>query len=132
MSFLLDTDICSAHLRRPPGLAHRLIQYGGRLNLSTVTLGELYAWAHRRPDPQPLLTLIRELLLDVSILAYDERCAWEFGRVRGRLLREGVTVSIADMMIAAVALAHNLTLVTHNTAHFRNIPALSLEDWLTP
>ena len=132
MSFLLDTDICSAHLRRPPGLAHRFIQYGGRLNLSTVTLGELYAWAHRRADPEPLLTLVHELLGDIPVLPYDERCACEFGRIRGKLLREGATVGTADVMIAAVALVHNLTVVTHNTAHFVNIPGLRLEDWLTP
>lgn len=35
-------------------------------------------------------------------------------------------------MIASVALLHNLTLVTHNTADFRNIPGLRLEDWLAP
>jgi predicted nucleic acid-binding protein len=37
-----------------------------------------------------------------------------------------------DAMIAAVALVHNLTLVTHNTSHFQNIPGLRLEDWLAP
>jgi tRNA(fMet)-specific endonuclease VapC len=35
-------------------------------------------------------------------------------------------------MIASVALVHNLTLVTHNTADFTSIPGLQLEDWLTP
>ena len=35
-------------------------------------------------------------------------------------------------MIAAVALAHSLCLVTHNTKHFENIPKLRLDDWLTP
>jgi tRNA(fMet)-specific endonuclease VapC len=36
------------------------------------------------------------------------------------------------LLIATVALVHNLTLVTHNTADFQNIPGLRLEDWLTP
>ena len=36
------------------------------------------------------------------------------------------------MMIAAVALLHNLTLVTNNTADFQKIPGLRLDDWLTP
>ena len=31
MSYLLDTNICSAHIRRPAGLAHRFVQYSGRL-----------------------------------------------------------------------------------------------------
>jgi tRNA(fMet)-specific endonuclease VapC len=37
-----------------------------------------------------------------------------------------------DLMIGCVALVHNLTLVTHNTADFQNIPGLRLDDWLTP
>ena len=37
-----------------------------------------------------------------------------------------------DLMIGSVALFHNLTLVTHNTADFQNIPGLRLDDWLTP
>ncbi|MFL5341570.1 MAG: PIN domain-containing protein [Gemmataceae bacterium] len=43
-----------------------------------------------------------------------------------------MSVATADLMIAAVALEHNLTLVTHNTADFQNIPGLRLDDWLIP
>jgi tRNA(fMet)-specific endonuclease VapC len=35
-------------------------------------------------------------------------------------------------MIASAALVHNLTLVTHNTTDYRNIPGLRLDDWLAP
>jgi tRNA(fMet)-specific endonuclease VapC len=41
VSFLLDTDTCSAHMRRPTKLAHRFIQYTGRMSISAVTLAEL-------------------------------------------------------------------------------------------
>ncbi len=44
MSHLLDTNIVSAYLKRPGGLAHRFIQYSGRLYLSTIGLAELYDW----------------------------------------------------------------------------------------
>ena len=43
MNFLLDTDICSAHMRHPASLAHRFIQHTGQLAISSVTLAELYA-----------------------------------------------------------------------------------------
>jgi tRNA(fMet)-specific endonuclease VapC len=132
MSFLLDTNICSEHLRRPAGLTHRFVQHAGRLYIPTVVLGELYAWAYRRADPTKLLSDIdNELLADIVVLDYDQTCADQFGRIRGTLLQRGVSVNTADLMIAAVALAHDLTLVTHNTQDFRNIPGLRLEDWLT-
>ena len=133
MSYLLDTNICSAHLKRPGGLAHRMLQYSGRLYTSTVVLGELLAWAYRRTNPASLLQQIEaELLSDVLVLDYDRACAERFGQVRGTLLQQGVSVNTADLMIAAVALAHNLVLVTNNTKDFRNIPGLTLQNWLTP
>jgi tRNA(fMet)-specific endonuclease VapC len=52
--------------------------------------------------------------------------------VRGKLLQQGISVSRVDLLIGSVALAHNLTMVTHNTADFQNIPGLRLEDWLEP
>ena len=130
MSFLLDTNICSEHIRRPAGLSHRFIQHGGRLSIPTIVLGELLAWAYRRPNPDPLLRLIGELRGDLHVLPYDEACADQFGRIRGTLIRQGISVSAVDLMIASVALVHDLTLVTHNTADFQRVPGIRLVDWL--
>jgi len=66
------------------------------------------------------------------VLDFDAACAERFGKERGTLLKQGISVSRMDMMIASVALLHNLTLVTHNTADYQNIPGLRLDDWLTP
>jgi tRNA(fMet)-specific endonuclease VapC len=133
MSFLLDTDHCSAHLKRPSGLMHRFVQYPGGLYIATIVLGELYTWAYHRHNPTPVTQRIEnDLLPDVIVLPFDTDCAKEFGRVRGQLLQKGISVSRVDLMIGCVALFHNLTLATHNTADFQNIPGLRLEDWLVP
>jgi tRNA(fMet)-specific endonuclease VapC len=133
MSFRLDTDICSAHLKRPAGLMHRFVQHSGRLFTSTIVLGELYVWAFQRVNPAPLIQQIENnLLQDVNVLDFDSNSAKEFGRVRGQLLQQGIAVSRMDLTIAAVALVHNLTVVTHNTSDYQNVPGLQLEDWLTP
>ena len=50
MTYLLDTNIISAHLRRPAGLQHRFIQHGGRIAVPTIVLAELYAWAFGKAD----------------------------------------------------------------------------------
>ena len=133
MSFLLDTNILSAHLRRPSGLAHRFFQHSGRLSTASVVLGELFVWAYNRSDPTKVLNAIDELLSqEVSVLDFDRDCANEFGRVRIKLRRVGIEVPSVDLMIGSVALVYDLTLVTHNAADFRNIPGLRLDDWLTP
>jgi predicted nucleic acid-binding protein len=83
MSFLLDTDHLSAHLRRPSGLAHRFFQYSGRLYTPSIALAKLYVWAYRRPDPSAALASIDTMLFhEVSVVNYDSDCAREFGRVR--------------------------------------------------
>jgi tRNA(fMet)-specific endonuclease VapC len=132
MTHLLDTNICSAHMRRPAGLAHRFFQYAGGIALSTVVLAELYAGAYKHPQPARLLALIADLLKEVSVLDFDGACAEQFGKLRGGLLQQGITVPVTDLMIASVALVHNLTLVTHNTADYQKIPGLRLDDWLIP
>jgi tRNA(fMet)-specific endonuclease VapC len=132
MNFLLDTDIGSAHMRRPARLAHRFIQYIGRLAIPTIVLGELYAGAYKHPNPSRLLTAIADLLQEVSVLDFDAACAQRFGLERGTLLQQGISVSRMDLLIASAALVHDLTLVTHNTADYQNIPSLRLDDWLIP
>ena len=119
-------------MRRPAGLAHRFFQYAGGIAIPTVVLAELYAGAYKHPNPPKLLALIADLLQKVAVLDFDSACAEQFGRLQGDLLRHGITISVADVMIASAALVHNLTLVTHNTADYQRIPGLRLEDWLRP
>ncbi len=131
MSFLLDTNIASAHIRRPGGLAHRFIQHTGRLYLPSIALAELFAWAYGKDDPKELLEQIEELSKVLLVLDFDPACARIYGQLRGTLKRSGANVSPPDLMIASTALAHDLTVVTNNTVHFRPVPGLRLVDWLT-
>ena len=132
MRFLLDTDICSAHMRRPAKLSHRFIQHIGQIAISSVTLAELYAGAYKHPQANRLLAMIADLLQEIRVVDFDSDCAEKFGQVRGKLLQQGISVPTTDLMIATAALVHDLTLVTHNSADFRNIPNLRLADWLQP
>jgi tRNA(fMet)-specific endonuclease VapC len=131
MSFLLDTDICSAHLKRPAGLMHRFIQHSGRLYVSTIVLGELYAWAYHRHRLRLIQRIEEDLLADVAVLDFDVACARQFGNLRGTLLQSEQSIGLVDLLIAAVAMAHQLTLVTHYTADFQRVPGLRCQDWLT-
>jgi tRNA(fMet)-specific endonuclease VapC len=132
MNFLLDTDTCSVHMRRPAKLAHRLIQYAGQVAISAVTLAELYSGAYKHSQASRLLTLIADLRQEAPVIDFDSACAERFGQVRGTLLQRGISVPTTDLMIASAALVHNLTLITHNTADYQNIPGLRLDDWLMP
>jgi tRNA(fMet)-specific endonuclease VapC len=84
MNFLLDTDTCSAHMQRPAKLAHRFIQYTGHVAISSVTLAELYAGAHKHSQTSRLLALIGDLLHEVQVINFDSACAERFRQVRAR------------------------------------------------
>jgi len=58
-------------------------------------------------------------------------CAEIYGRLRADLERRGVPLNDTDLMIASIALRHDLTLVTGNPRHFSRLPGLKLENWLT-
>jgi tRNA(fMet)-specific endonuclease VapC len=132
MTHLLDTNICSAHMRRPGGLAHKFMQYVGGIAIPSVVLAELFAGAYNRANPARILGFINDLLRDFPVLDFDLHCAERFGQTKAGLSRQGIAVPVADLMIASIALVHNLTLVTHNTADFHRVPGLRLDDWLVP
>jgi tRNA(fMet)-specific endonuclease VapC len=132
VSFLLDTNICSAAIKDDRRLFARLEQYAGRLFTSRIVVAELYAWAYSKDDPDPILKRIDSLREDVGVLEFDDDCAEQFGRLKGPLRRRGVTIPPLDLLIASTALVHRFTLVTHNTRDFAPIPGLSLVDWLAP
>jgi len=75
MTHLLDTNICSAHIKRPGGLAHRFFQYAGRLAVPTIVMAELYTGAHKHPKASRLLTGIADPLQEITILEFDLMCA---------------------------------------------------------
>jgi tRNA(fMet)-specific endonuclease VapC len=132
VSFLIDTDICSAHLKNVGGVSHRFLQYTGRLHISTITLGELFTWALRAKAPPRRLQVLLDLLDDVTVLDVDDVMARRFGEVQAALLDAGHPTPSLDLLNAATALVHGLTLVTHNTKDYAHIPGLSLVDWLGP
>ncbi len=132
MTYLLDTNICSAYMRRPGLLAHKFMQYSGRMAIPTIVLAELLAGAYKHPNAPRVLGLVRDLRKEVSLLTFDALCAEQYGMLYGALAQMGLVVDVPDLMIAAVAIKNNLILVTNNSADFKNIPGLHLEDWLTP
>lgn len=132
MSFLLDTNICSAHLKDDRLLFHRFIQHAGNLYVSQVILAELFSWAYGTQNPSKRLERIARLLPDLKVSHFDQRVAEEFGRLSAGLRQKGTTVGGFDLLIAATAKVESHVLVTHNTRDFQAIPGLVVIDWLAP
>jgi tRNA(fMet)-specific endonuclease VapC len=61
-------------------------------------------------------------------LPFDDNSAEAYGRIRAQLEQKGMPIGPNDMMIAAIAVANDVVLVTHNTGEFGRIQTLRLED----
>jgi predicted nucleic acid-binding protein len=132
VSFLVDTDICSAYMKGNPHVWQRFMQYRGQLHVSAITTGELFTWALRAKAPPKRLQTLLALLSDVTVLDVTLDVGRKFGEVRATLLDAGLATPEMDLFLAATALAHDLTLVTHNVQDFAHIPGLRMQDWLHP
>lgn len=62
-------------------------------------------------------------------LAFDDHAAVVYGPLRADLETKGTPIGPNDLLIASIAVANNLTLVTHNTAEFSRVTGLRVEDW---
>jgi tRNA(fMet)-specific endonuclease VapC len=72
---------------------------------------------------------LEALLKPYASLPYDDAATTKYAEIRHFLELRGEVIGPFDLQIAAIALAHDLTLVTHNTGEFSRVPGLRLEDW---
>ena len=128
--YLLDTDTCSHHFRGSQSVTERAALHADELSISAVTLAELLTWTLRINAAPQWHRLLLRFLDAAQVLHVTPEVAERCGQIRAELFDQGHAVPVADMLIAATALVHNLTLVTHNTKHFASVTGLMLEDWL--
>jgi tRNA(fMet)-specific endonuclease VapC len=83
----------------------------------------------RYADPSARLQRLAEFFAPIRSLPFDDAAAHAYGGIRSELQSAGIIIGPYDLMIAAIALANDLTVVTHNTAEFGRVPGLAIEDW---
>jgi tRNA(fMet)-specific endonuclease VapC len=134
LTYLLDTDILSNLMKRAPSsaLIARLARVPPEQQFtSSITLGELVYGAHRSSRTEALLERIEDTLLtELPVLPFDALAARRYGEVRAELEEVGTPIGDADMGIAAIALVHELKVVTGNERHFRRVRGLEVENWM--
>lgn len=127
-SYLLDTDWIVDVLHGQESATQTLLELvPSGLMLSIITYGELYEGAYYAHDPESALAGLHNFLEGKEILLLTPKVMERFAKVRGALPRR-IRHQIGDMdiLIAATALEHDLTLVTHNLKDFQHIPNLKL------
>lgn len=132
--YLFDTNILSEVLKKKPNptLLPRLARIPGNKQFtSCICVMELRYGSGRRPDHKNFWERIeQELLSKVRILPITFETAIIAGDIAAYLSQKGFGISPEDLLIAATALDGNLTLITANERHFKQIDKLKVENWL--
>jgi len=131
MRYLLDTNTCIRYLngRSPNVIARVRATTRSDITICAIVKAELFAGAEKSQQPAKNLAGQRLFLDQFISLPFDDAAAVIYVKIRATLEKAGTPIGPNDLLIAAIALANGLTLVTHNTREFSRIAGLSLEDW---
>jgi predicted nucleic acid-binding protein len=138
MTWLLDTPVVSELIRATPKASvidWLQSQDENDLFLSVLTLGELEKGIAKLSDSRRKTTLrkwVRTNLMtrfEERLLAVDRQVASRWGILIGTSERKGRPLPVIDSLIAATAIAHDLTVVSRNAADFERCGVPCLNPW---
>jgi len=132
--YLFDTDCLSNILKKAPSplLIKKLESLPKGLQFTTsINVSEIYFGAYRSRNQEKILKAYEDKVFpNVNILPFDTDSGKIYGRLKSLLEKRGLSKSEPDLRIAAIAIQHNMILITGNKRHFMNIPGLNMEDWI--
>ena len=131
MGYLLDTNVCIMYINgRSTSVRDRILAVSPTdIVICSIVKFELTYGAMRANNPTAALERQRDFLSCFTSCSFDDRAAFIGGQVRAQLAQLGTPIGPYDLQIASIALAHDLTLVTHNVREFERVPDLRVEDW---
>lgn len=128
--FALDTNTVIHFFKRKGNVAERLLATPpSEVALPAVVLFELERGARKHTGGEGRIERLARFIATVHVLPFDQRAASFAAEITLHLESIGQAIGPLDTLIAATAMAQNLTLVTHNTREFSRVPGLKLDDW---
>ena len=131
MKYLLDTCCVSDFIKGNENTMMKIKSSAPtNIAISSITTMEIAYGLQLNPDrTKKIKPLLNDFLSCVRILALDENEAKLSAQLRAELKAAGTPIGSYDILIAATAIAHNLTLITSNMKEFKRVSNLKIEDW---
>jgi tRNA(fMet)-specific endonuclease VapC len=127
---LLDTNVCLGYLNGDRELTQRLLAHDPRdVILCSVVKAELSFGARASARVDDNLRKLEVFFAPFESLPFDDDAAARYGLVRAQLRRAGTPIGGNDLMIAAIALAADATLVTRDQVELSRVPGLRVVAW---
>jgi tRNA(fMet)-specific endonuclease VapC len=131
MRFLLDTNIVSDLVRHPRGkISDRISEVGEEDVCTSIVVAAELRYGATKKNSSRLTSQLEAVLGALEVLALEAPVDVVYGAIRAGLERIGQPVGANDLLIAAHALALDLTVVTDNEREFSRIDNLRVENWL--
>ena len=130
MAYLIDTDIIIFALR---GDKTVLVKFEENKNIpisiSMITYAELVFGAKRSQNERTNMLKVNRIREIYPVEELNIGIMELFADIKANMYSKAMRIEDMDLFIAATAIYNDLTLVTNNTKHFKNIPLLKLENW---
>ena len=130
-NYLLDTNACISYLNNSDSpIKKQMQQYRPeQIYLCSVVKSELFFGAMKSQRVESNLKRLDKLFSLLPSVPFSDESAILFGEIRAYLQKRGTPIGPYDIQIAAIALEHGFTLITHNTKEFLRVEGLKIEDW---
>jgi tRNA(fMet)-specific endonuclease VapC len=131
MPYLLDTNVWIEVLKGKNAILINRFTSTRVADLVTCSIvrAELMHGAEKYHDAKSRREEVAMTLNRVVSLPFDDRCADHYGMIRDDLEKRGCVIGPLDLQIAAIALVHDLILVTSNVSEFSRVHDLKVENW---
>ncbi len=121
---LLDTSVLVEHFRKKDKTStffYHLAERHDEFAISTITHYEIFCGSNDSQD-----AFWEVLFNNLTILPFDVSCSMAATKIYKTLKAKGLLIDLADLAIAATAIAHGVSLCTLNEKHFKRVEDLSL------
>jgi len=130
MAYLIDTDIIIFALRGDKTVLAKFEENKNiPISISMITYAELVFGAKRSQNERTNMLKVNRIREIYPVEELNIGIMELFADIKAKMYSKAMRIEDMDLFIAATAIYNNLTLVTNNTKHFKNIPLLKLENW---
>ena len=128
---MIDTDILSEFLRGNSKVIERVDEHlkeYGFISLSIITYYEILNGLLYK-DARKQLSKFEDFVELNKVIPLTKRMAKIAANIQADLRKKGTEIGHTDTLIAGIAIANELQLVTNNTDHFMRNKGLEIANW---